>query len=88
MSELLGRTLVVDNRGGAGGALGAEVAATSSPDGYTLLFGSTGILSIAPIIFSKLRYDPIRSFEPIALISKVALVMLINSKSPVRSVQA
>ena len=87
MSELLGRTFVVDNRGGAGGALGAEVVATSSPDGYTLLFGSTGILSIAPAIFSKLRYDPVKSFEPIALISKVALAMLVNSKSPVKSVQ-
>src|SRR6185295_11585529 len=68
MSELLGRTFVVDNRGGAGGALGAEGVATSSPVGYTLLFGSTGILSIAPAIFTKLRYDPVRSFEPIALI--------------------
>lgn len=87
MSELLGRTFVVDNRSGAGGALGAEVVATSARDGYTLLFGSTGILSIAPVIFSKLRYDPIKSFEPIALISKVALVMLVNSKSPVKSVQ-
>jgi tripartite-type tricarboxylate transporter receptor subunit TctC len=87
MSELLGRSMVVDNRSGGGGAVGAEIVATATGDGYTLLFGSTGLLSIAPIIFSKLRYDPIKSFEPVALISKVALVMLVNAKSPARSVQ-
>jgi tripartite-type tricarboxylate transporter receptor subunit TctC len=87
MSELFGRSIVVDNRSGGGGAVGAEIVATSTADGYTLLLGSTGLLSIAPIIFSKLRYDPLKSFEPVALISKVALVMLVNSKSPARSVQ-
>lgn len=85
LAELLGRNVVVDNRGGAGGALGAEIVAGASPDGYTLLVGSTGLLSIAPVINSKLRYDPVRDFAPIALISNVALVMLVNPSSPAKS---
>lgn len=85
LAELLGRNVVVDNRGGAGGALGAEIVAGASPDGYTLLVGSTGLLSIAPVINSKLRYNPVKDFAPIALISNVALVMLVNPSSPAKS---
>jgi tripartite-type tricarboxylate transporter receptor subunit TctC len=85
LAELLGRNVVVDNRGGAGGALGAEIVAGASPDGYTLLVGSTGLLSIAPVINSRLRYDPVKDFAPIALISNVALVMLVNPSSPAKS---
>lgn len=85
LADLLGRNVVVDNRGGAGGALGAEIVAGTSPDGYTLLVGSTGLLSIAPVINSKLRYDPVKDFAPIALISNVALVMLVNPSSPAKS---
>jgi tripartite-type tricarboxylate transporter receptor subunit TctC len=85
LSELLGRNFVVDNRSGAGGAVGAEIVATATPDGYTLLVGSTGLLTIAPVIFDKLRYDPAKDFAPISLISKVPLVMLVNAKSPAKS---
>jgi tripartite-type tricarboxylate transporter receptor subunit TctC len=87
LAELLGRNVIVDNRGGAGGALGAEIVAGASPDGYTLLVGSTGLLTIAPVTNSKLRYDPLRDFAPISLISNVALVMLVNPSSPARSAQ-
>ncbi len=86
ISELLGRTLIMDNRSGAGGSVGAEIVARANPDGYTLLFGSTGLLSIAPVISERLPYDPIRSFEPIILVSRVPLVMLVNGKSSVASV--
>jgi tripartite-type tricarboxylate transporter receptor subunit TctC len=85
LAELLGRNVVVDNRGGAGGALGAEIVAGASPDGYTLLVGSTGLLSIAPVINSRLRYDPVKDFAPVALITNVALVMLVNPSSPAKS---
>lgn len=87
LAELLGRNVIVDNRGGAGGALGAEIVAGASPDGYTLLVGSTGLLTIAPLTNSKLRYDPLRDFAPISLISNVALVMLVNPSLPAKSVQ-
>lgn len=85
LAELLGRNVVVDNRGGAGGALGAEIVAGANPDGYTLLVGSTGLLSIAPVINSRLRYDPVKDFAPVALITNVALVMLVNPSSPAKS---
>ena len=87
MAELLGRSVIVDNRAGAGGAVGAEIVASANADGYTLLVGSTGLLTIAPLIFPKLQYDPIKNFSPIALISDVPLVMMVNPASSVRTVK-
>ena len=87
MAERLGRSVVVDNRGGAGGAVGAEIVAGANPDGYTLLVGSTGLLTIAPIVFPKLQYDPLKDFAAVALISDVPLVMMVNSASPAKSVK-
>jgi tripartite-type tricarboxylate transporter receptor subunit TctC len=86
MAELLGRSVVVDNRGGAGGAVGAEIVAGANPDGYTLLVGSTGLLTIAPIVFPKLQYDPLKDFAAVALISEVPLVMMVNAASPAKTV--
>ncbi len=87
MSELLNRNIIVDNRGGAGGAVGAEIVATSPPDGYTLLFGSTGLLTIAPAVSSKLRYDPVKDFEVINLVSNVPVVMLVPASSQAKTVK-
>ncbi|MGZ8156632.1 MAG: Bug family tripartite tricarboxylate transporter substrate binding protein, partial [Burkholderiales bacterium] len=60
MSELLGQQMVADNRAGAGGTIGAEIAAHAAPDGYTLLVSSTGMQVIAPQIYRKLNYHPIK----------------------------
>jgi len=87
MAELLGRNIVVDNRGGAGGVVGAEIVAAAAPDGYTLLVGSTGLLTIAPVVNSKLRYNPVRDFAAISLISNVPLVMLVNPSYPAKTVK-
>lgn len=87
MSERLGQSLVVDNRAGAGGAVGAEIVADANPDGYTLLVGSTGLLTIAPTVFPKLRYNPLKDFAAISLISDVPLVMMVNAASPAKSVR-
>lgn len=87
VAELLGRNIIVDNRGGAGGAVGAEIVATSPADGYTLLFGSTGLLTIAPAVSNKLRYDPVRDFEAINLVSNVPVVMLVPTSSPAKTVK-
>jgi len=87
MADLLGRSVVVDNRAGAGGSVGAEIVATASPDGYTLLVGSTGLLTIAPVVFTKLQYDPLKDFAAIALISDVPLVMTVNAASSAKTVK-
>lgn len=67
LGEVLGQPMVIDNRGGAGGTLGAEIAAQANPDGYTLLAGSVSTHSFSPALKSKLNYDPIRDFTPISL---------------------
>src|SRR5215210_5032481 len=69
MSKILGQPLVMDNRGGAGGLIGTEVAAKAAPDGYTLLVSSPGPLTILPHMQTKIGYDPQRDFVPIGLIA-------------------
>ena len=64
LGERLGQTIIVDNRGGAGGGLGAEAVATAAPDGYTLLFATMGSLTINPSIYKTLRYDPVPASSP------------------------
>src|SRR5262249_55202617 len=63
-STILATPIVVDNRGGAGGKIGAEAVARATPDGYTLLAGSVSTHSFAPVVTAKLSYDPIKDFEP------------------------
>jgi tripartite-type tricarboxylate transporter receptor subunit TctC len=87
LTELLGRNVIIDNRAGAGGALGAEIAANAQADGYTLLFSSTGSLTIAPAVSRKLRYDPVRDFEAISLASNVPVIMLVPLSSPAKTVK-
>jgi tripartite-type tricarboxylate transporter receptor subunit TctC len=87
MAERLGRNLIIDNRAGAGGAVGSEIVATAQPDGYTLLFSSTGSLTIAPAVSSKLRYDPVRDFAAISLVSNVPVIMLVPLASPAKTVR-
>jgi tripartite-type tricarboxylate transporter receptor subunit TctC len=67
MSPSLGQTIVVESRAGAGGSLGAALVATSPPDGYTLLTGSNGPLTVNPFVQAKLGYDPLKDFVPIGL---------------------
>ncbi|MDP1537960.1 MAG: tripartite tricarboxylate transporter substrate binding protein [Burkholderiales bacterium] len=67
LGEVLGQPMVVDNRGGAGGTLGAEIAAQANADGYTLLAASVSTHSFSPALKSKLNYDPVRDFTPISL---------------------
>jgi tripartite-type tricarboxylate transporter receptor subunit TctC len=87
MSDALGQQIVVDNRGGAGGKIGAEAAAHAAPDGYTLLAGSVSTHSFAPVVTAKLSYDPIKDFEPISLIALVQNLLVVNPKLPVTTVK-
>jgi tripartite-type tricarboxylate transporter receptor subunit TctC len=76
LGERLGQQLVVDNRTGAGGTLGAEMGAHSPPDGYTVVMGGTGTLAISPGLDRRLGYDPLRDFAPITLLATTPYVLV------------
>ncbi len=86
LAEALGQTVVVDNRPGAGGNLGASMVAKATPDGYTLLVGSSGPLSVNPVIFKNLPYDTLKDFAPISTVQAVPLVVLAGPKSNINSI--
>jgi tripartite-type tricarboxylate transporter receptor subunit TctC len=87
LSEELGQQVVVENRPGAGGTLGAEVAAKSPPDGYTILLGSTGSLAAGPSLYSSAGYDSRKSFAPISMIGIAPFVIVVNSSVPAMSLK-
>ena len=79
LSKAFGQAFVVDNRGGAGGNLGADIVAKSAPDGYTLLMGTVGTHGINKSLYSRLPYDPQKDFAPITLVAGVPNVMVMNA---------
>jgi tripartite-type tricarboxylate transporter receptor subunit TctC len=87
LTESLGQPVVVDNRPGAGGNIGAELVAKSPPDGYTLLMGTVGTHAINPSLYPKMPYDHVRDFAPVILVAGVPNVLVINPALPVNSVQ-
>jgi tripartite-type tricarboxylate transporter receptor subunit TctC len=86
MNESWGQTVIVDNRAGAGGNIGADLVAKSAPDGYTVLFCSSS-LAIAPSFYRKLPYDALRDFEPVTQLSSRNNVLTVVPNSPVNSVK-
>jgi len=86
LSEGLGQPVVVDNRAGAGGVLGADAAAKSAPDGYTLLLTTTAIYAILPNLRKDLPYDPVKDFTPISRIATASNVLVVNNALPVKNV--
>lgn len=82
---LNGWTFVIDNRPGAGGNLGVDAVARSSPDGYTLVLGQTSNLAINPTLYSKLPYDPVKDLTPIGLLASAPLVLVVPASSPYKS---
>jgi tripartite-type tricarboxylate transporter receptor subunit TctC len=87
LGDRLGQTVVVDNKGGAGGAVGAEAVATSPADGYTLLFSTMGVLAINPSLYKSLRYDPVKSFVPVSLTHSTANMLVVHPSVPAKNVQ-
>ena len=69
LGEALKQNVIIDNRGGAGGSIGADVVAKAAPDGYTLLMGTVGTSAINAALYSKLPHDPVKDFTPIALVA-------------------
>lgn len=87
LSEYLGRTVIVENRPGAGGVIGTDAVAKAAPDGYTLLLGTATSLSVSPALFSAVTYDAVDSFAPISMIGTTNFVMVVNLAVPARSVK-
>lgn len=85
LSERLGQPIVVDNRGGAGGAIGATAVAGSPPDGYTLLLGTVGTNAINPSLYKNLGYKVDKDFTPLATLASAPVVIVVNAKSGIVS---
>ena len=81
----LGQPVVVENRPGASGVLGADLAARTAPDGYTLMIGNISTLAINAATFAKLPYDPVRSFAPVSLLALQPLLIAVNPSVPAQS---
>ena len=86
LSELLAQQVLIDNRPGAGTIIGAELAAKSPPDGYTLFLGITGTMAINPSMYRKLPYDPVRDFAAIGLVGTGPNVLVVHPSLPARSI--
>jgi tripartite-type tricarboxylate transporter receptor subunit TctC len=87
MTAIVGQPIVVDNRPGAGGTIGARAVAESDPDGYTLLLGNTSTLVISPLIYKTVNYDPVKSFAPVALLGTTSNLLIVNPELPAKSVR-
>jgi tripartite-type tricarboxylate transporter receptor subunit TctC len=87
MREKLGQALVIDNRGGAGGNIAAELTVKSPPDGYTLLMGTIGTQAINYSLYSKLSYHPLNSFTPVARVGDSPNILVVNPSVPAKSVK-
>ena len=85
LSAGLGQSVILDNRPGAGGTIGAKAAAAAEPDGYTLLYGNTAALVIGPAVYASPGYDPAKQFTPVALVGFTYNVMVVNNAFPANS---
>jgi tripartite-type tricarboxylate transporter receptor subunit TctC len=86
LTENLGQQVIIDNRGGANGIIGVEIAARAAPDGYTFLMGSTSTHSINPRLYSKLPYDAVKDFAPVSLLATRPYILVLHPSVPAKSV--
>jgi tripartite-type tricarboxylate transporter receptor subunit TctC len=82
LQELLGQPVVIENKPGAGGTIGADLVAKAAPDGYTLLMGSNSTFSVAPSLYPKNPYHPIRDFSPVIAIAATPFILVVNPTGP------
>jgi tripartite-type tricarboxylate transporter receptor subunit TctC len=87
LSPNLGQNVVVENRSGAGGSIGAEQVARSAPDGYTMLIGNTGPMTVNPVLRQDLPYDSRKDFAPVSWLTSAQMVLVVHPSLPVRSVK-
>jgi tripartite-type tricarboxylate transporter receptor subunit TctC len=87
LSERLGQPVIIENRGGAGGTLGTAVAAKAAPDGYTLTVASTSTHVVAPSVYTKLDYDPVKDFAPVSLMAVSPYLLVVTPSLPAKTLQ-
>jgi tripartite-type tricarboxylate transporter receptor subunit TctC len=87
VSETIGQPVVIENRGGAGSIIGTEDVHKAAPDGYTLLLGQSGPISINPAVYKDLPYDPEKDFAPITMTTAYPYILVVNAKLPVKTLQ-
>jgi tripartite-type tricarboxylate transporter receptor subunit TctC len=87
LSKAWGQSVIIENIAGAGGSIGADKAAKSPADGYTLLMGHIGTLAVNPSLYPKLPYNPVKDFAPVAWVARVPNVLVVNPNVPAKSVQ-
>jgi len=87
LSKSIGQQVVIDNRAGAGGTIGAELAAKAAPDGYTLFLAGVASHGINPVLNPKLPYDPVRDFAPVSLLASAPLIVVVHPSLPVKTVK-
>jgi tripartite-type tricarboxylate transporter receptor subunit TctC len=87
VSENIGQPIVIENKGGAGSIVGTDLVAKAEPDGYTLLLGQSGPISINPAVYKTLPYDPVKDFAPITMTTAYPYVLVVNSDSPAKTLQ-
>ena len=87
LAEALGQPIVMDNRAGAGGIIGAEIVARGNPDGYTLMFAHSGPLAIEAALHSKLPYHPLKDFAPVSLVASSPYALIVSPSTPAKSVK-
>ena len=87
LGENMSATVVADNKPGANGTIGCDLVAKAPADGYTIILGDVGCMSMAPGLYTKLPYDPVRDFAPVSLVGRSPLVLTVGAKSPLRSLK-
>jgi tripartite-type tricarboxylate transporter receptor subunit TctC len=87
LGERWGQPVIIDDRDGAGGAIGTELAARSAPDGYTLYMGFTGPLAVSPALYKKLPYDPLKDFTPVSLVDSSPVILVVHPAVAANSVK-
>src|ERR1700730_2540391 len=87
LQDALGQSVIIENRAGAGGALGARAAATADPDGYTLFFGNTSTLAVIPAVLKNPGYDPNKNFAPVAAVSESYMILVVHPDFPAKTIQ-
>ena len=85
VAKALGQPIVIENKPGAGGNVGAELVARAAPDGYKLLYGTNGTHAINPSLYRTLNFDPARDFTPVSRMTEIAAILIVNPKVPATS---